>query len=90
MNRSPLERLAARRWRLAIALTTLMLISYFGFILGVAFGKDRMGTILTPGLSWGVVLGAAVIVVAWILTGIYVRWANHVYDGELAALEDHR
>ena len=90
MNRSPLERLAARRWRLAISLTALMLMAYFSFILGVAFGKERMGTILTPGLSWGVVLGAAVIVVAWVLTGIYVRWANNVYDGELAALEDHR
>ena len=29
-------------------------------------------------------LGALVILVAWALTGIYVRWANRVYDAELA------
>ena len=37
-----------------------------------------------PGLSLGILLGALVILVAWALTGIYVRWANRVYDAELA------
>ena len=31
-------------------------------------------------------LGAGVIVVAWLLTWIYVRWANTHYDAALAGL----
>lgn len=78
--------LAARRWRIALALTASMLVTYFGFILLVAYDKALMGLILMPGLSLGILLGALVILVAWALTGIYVRWANRVYDVELARL----
>jgi uncharacterized membrane protein (DUF485 family) len=76
--------LAARRWRIARALTVSMLVTYFGFVLLVAYDKPLLGKILVPGLSLGILLGAVVILVAWALTGIYVRWANRVYDAELA------
>lgn len=79
-----LEALAARRWRIALALTAAMLVTYFGFVLLVAYDKPLMGTLVTPGLSVGILMGALVILVAWGLTGIYVRWANRVYDVELA------
>ena len=78
-----LEALAARRWRLALTLTGLMLVTYFGFVLLVAYDKPLLGRLLAPGLSLGILLGACVILVAWALTGIYVRWANRVYDVEL-------
>jgi len=81
-----LEVLARRRFTLALVLTSAMLITYFGFILLVAYAKDSLGTILTDGLSLGILLGALVIVVAWVLTGIYVRWANRVYDSALERL----
>jgi uncharacterized membrane protein (DUF485 family) len=45
-----------------------------------------MGSILTPGLSLGILLGVVVILSAWVLTTIYVRWANRVYDGKIAKL----
>lgn len=57
---------------LAFVLSILMLAIYIGFILLVAFGKGFLGSQLVPGLSWGVLLGALVIVVAWVLTFIYV------------------
>jgi uncharacterized membrane protein (DUF485 family) len=78
-----LEALAARRWRLALTLTALMLVTYFGFVLLVAYDKPLLGKLLSPGLSLGILLGACVILVAWALTGIYVRWANRTYDVEL-------
>ena len=83
----PLEALAAARWRVAIALTIAMMVVYFGFILLVAFNKPLLGTLLGRGLSLGRLLGAVVIVTAWILTWIYVRWANTHYD---AAIEGMR
>jgi uncharacterized membrane protein (DUF485 family) len=81
-----LEKLSADRWRIAVILSSLMLIVYFGFVLLIAFNKPLMGTLLTPGLSLGILLGALVIILAWVLTLIYVRWANKVYDERIAKL----
>ena len=81
-----LKRLAAAQWRLALTLTAAMMAVYFGFILLVAFGKPLLATLLLPGLSLGTLLGALVIVAAWALIWIYVRWANRHYDTAVAAL----
>ena len=78
-----LEALAARRWRVAAVLTTATLVSYFGFILLVAYDKPLMGHQLVPGLSVGILLGALVIVAAWVFTGAYVWWANSRSDKAL-------
>jgi uncharacterized membrane protein (DUF485 family) len=81
-----LAKLAAARWRMAIALTTAMMVIYFGFILLVAFNKPLLGVQLITGLSLGVLLGALVIVAAWVLIWIYVRWANTHYDAAIAGI----
>jgi uncharacterized membrane protein (DUF485 family) len=70
------EGLSAARWRTAFTLTLLMLIVYVGFILLVAFDKPLLGRVIVPGLSVGILLGVCVIVVAWLLTWWYIRWAN--------------
>jgi len=57
-----------------------MMAVYFGFILLVAFNKPLMGTLVARGLSLGIVLGVLVILVAWVLTWVYIRWANTHYD----------
>ena len=61
-----LEALAAAQWKLALRLTAAMMVVYFGFILLVAFDKPLLGRQLVPGLSLGILLGALVIVAAWI------------------------
>ncbi|MEQ1690453.1 MAG: DUF485 domain-containing protein [Gemmatimonas sp.] len=81
--------LAARRWRIAAALTACMVFVYFGFIALVAYQPARLATLLQDGLSVGILLGALVIVAAWTLTFVYVTWANRVYDPALAGLRDH-
>ena len=82
-----LHRLAAARWRVALALTSAMMAVYFGFILLVAFDKPLLGKVVAPGLSFGMLLGVLVIVAAWVLTWVYVRWANTHYDSHLGALK---
>ena len=54
---STLEAVSAARWRVAISLTIAMMVVYFGFILLVAFNKPLLGTLVTEGLSLGMVLG---------------------------------
>jgi uncharacterized membrane protein (DUF485 family) len=85
-SHSTLEAVSAARWRVAISLTIAMMVAYFGFILLVAFNKPLLGTIVTQGLSLGMLVGALVIVVAWALTWIYVRWANTHYDSSIQGL----
>jgi uncharacterized membrane protein (DUF485 family) len=78
--------LTAKRWRIALQLTAAMMFIYFGFILLLAFNKPLMGSLVLPGLSLGILLGALVIVAAWVLIYIYVRWANNYYDEKIAEL----
>jgi len=71
-------------------LTTVMTLVYVGFILLIAFNKPLLGTILMPGLSLGIVLGVFLIVLAWALILIYVRWTNTHYDNRVAAVRHDR
>jgi uncharacterized membrane protein (DUF485 family) len=81
-----LHRIAATRWRVVSSLSAATIVLYFGFILLVAWGKPLLATIIVPGLSLGILLGALVIVLAWILMLVYVRWANRYHDREVAVL----
>jgi uncharacterized membrane protein (DUF485 family) len=83
-----LRALARRRWKVALTLTAVMVVMYFGFIALIAFDKPVLGKLIAPGLSLGVLLGALVIVVSWLLTWVYVRWANSRYDAELHRLKE--
>jgi len=81
LTRTASARIVARRWRVGALLTALMMATYFGFILLVALDKETAGSLLAGNqVSLGIVLGAAVIVLAPLLTAIYVRWANRHYD----------
>lgn len=80
-----LHEINTRRWRVGGALTAVMMAGYFAFILLVAFAKDAVGA-LVGDVSVGIVLGASVIILAPVLTTIYVRWANRVYDPRVDAL----
>ncbi len=81
-----LQALAAERWRVSLILTGAMMFIYFGFILLIAFNKPLLGSLVVPGLSLGILLGALVIISAWVLIFIYVRWANNNYDAKIARL----
>ena len=81
-----LEAVSAARWRIALTLTAAMMAVYFSFILLVAFDKPLLGRVIAPGLSLGMLLGVLVIAAAWVLTWVYVRWANTHYDSRLSGL----
>ena len=86
-SEAALEALAAKRLRIGALLTVAELIVYFGFILLVAFNKEGLGTLITEGLSVGILLGVLVILATWVLTWVYVGWANRVYEPEIARLK---
>ncbi len=84
----PLRRLHQARWRLALTLTGAIVVIYFGFILLIAYRRELLAMRLVPGLSLGILLGALVIVASWLLTWLYVRWANANYDTALERIRE--
>ena len=89
MLQSPeFRRLVARRWAIALALTALLFVAYYGFILLVALDKELLARRIGAVTTLGIPIGVGVIVVAWALTAVYVIWANRVYDPGVERLKD--
>ena len=76
-----------RKNSVSITLTALTLIVYFGFMILLAFGQQFLATRISRSVTLGIPLGISVIVLAWIFTGIYVRWANTKYDEMVARVK---
>ena len=74
--------LVEKRQRFATILSIIMLAVYIGFILLIAFAPGWLGTPLHAGTSVtrGIPLGIGVIVISFVLTGIYVWRANGEFD----------
>ena len=79
--------LMRKRWSVSIILTVLLFIIYYGYILIVGYGKEFLGMKVGVYTNYGIILGVLVIVLSWALTGIYVIWANNVYDKEVDAIK---
>jgi len=82
------RRLVASRRRFSFALTALMILTYYGFILFVALSPQTLSRPLYAGAatSTGVLVGVAIILVAVGLTGWYVRRANQTLDPLMSTL----
>ena len=75
------QELKARRTRLGWALTLLMMLVYYGFILLVAFDKPFLAQRLGAGvMTLGIPIGFGVIVFTVAITAYYVRRANAEFD----------
>jgi uncharacterized membrane protein (DUF485 family) len=86
------QELVRRRSSLGWMLSAIMLVIYFGFILLVAYAPKFLGTPIGTGVTTiGIPIGLSVIVLAFLLTGIYVRKANSSYDTLIRKIvEDNR
>lgn len=77
--------LVKKKNRISYALTALMMVLYFGYALLLAYNPQALAAPLGA-TTIGIPLGIGVIIVACILTGIYVRWANSEYDSLIKKL----
>jgi uncharacterized membrane protein (DUF485 family) len=80
--------LKRQRNTLGWTLTALMLLAYYGYIGLIAFDKAFLAQPIVAGgvTSLGILIGFAIILLAILLTGLYVARANRDYDAALAAL----
>ena len=83
--------LVHRRGRFGLLLSAIVLISYFGYVLLIAFNKELLAQPIGDGVtSLGIPLGMGIILLSIVLTGVYVRRANKEYDAlEQAIRKDY-
>ena len=81
-NNPKYHELIQRRDSLAWTLSAIVCVMYFGFILMIAFAPDFLTQTISSDsvVPVGMPIGVGVILVSCILTAIYVRRANTVFD----------
>ena len=79
--------LVRKRVSVSITLTAIMLAVYFGFILTIAFNKEFLAMKISESVTLGLPIGIGIIIFAWLLTGVYTRWANNSYDRSVRELK---
>lgn len=87
LNSDRFKNLIKRRWTFSFILLALLFVVYYGYILLVALGKDFVSQKVGVYTNVGIILTVVVIIFAWLLTFIYVMWANKVYDREVEEIK---
>lgn len=81
------KRLVSLRWTVSMVLLTLLFVTYYGYILLIPYAPDFMKSKIGEVTTMAIPLGVGVIVIAFILTAVYVVWANSSYDPEVERLK---
>ena len=76
MAENTFEVRARAHWRVAVAILAINGGLYGTLILLIAYERPLLGRLVAPGVSLAILFGTIVTVVAWVLTLVYVRWAN--------------
>lgn len=83
-NNPKYQELVSKRSSFAWTLSVIMLVIYYAFIMIIAFNPEILGAKTGEGvMTVGIPVGIAIIIIAFALTGIYVKRANGEFD-ELA------
>jgi uncharacterized membrane protein (DUF485 family) len=80
------KQLVRGKWTISIILTLLLFVVYYGYILLIATDKPFLAQKIGQYTTLGIPVGVGVIVASWVLTAIYVIWANRVHDKQVARL----
>jgi uncharacterized membrane protein (DUF485 family) len=88
LNDNDFKTLRSQKNSISIILTVLELVLYFGFIALIAFNKEFLSQKLSGAITVGIPIAVGTIVLSWIFTGIYIRWANTKYDVMVKNLRD--
>lgn len=81
------KKLVKNRWNISLTFTFLMLFVYIGFLLVVAYQKDTLKTPVGDSLNLAIIVGIGIIVFSWLITGVYVYWANNYYDAAVKEIK---
>ncbi|MDD3325348.1 MAG: DUF485 domain-containing protein [Sulfurospirillaceae bacterium] len=75
------QELVQKRGRFALILSIIMLVVYYSFILVIAFSPSTFAQKIGNGVTTlGIPVGLSIIIIAFVLTGIYTQRANGEFD----------
>ncbi len=81
--------LVSKRLSFSNLLLVLLFVGYYGYIIVAATAKEFVNQKIGDGATtMAIPLGVSVIVFAFVLTAVYVSWANKSYDPEVERLKN--
>ncbi len=81
------KKLVSRRWTVSMVLLVILFVTYYGYILLIPYAPELMRSRVGEVTTTAIPLGIGVILAAFIMTAIYVAWANTTYDPEVNRLK---
>ena len=82
------QELRNRLRRFVFPMTAVFLIWYFAYVLLGAFAHDFMATKVWGDINVGILIGLGQFVTTFLITFIYVRFANRELDPRAEAIRD--
>lgn len=82
------QELIQKRGRFAWILSIIVLVVYFGFVLIVAFDPKLLAIKLYGVTTLAIPVGVAIIIMSFVLTGIYVKRANSEFDDMVTEIKN--
>lgn len=75
------QKMVKKKSALSWTLTIIMLVLYVGFMLLVGYNKEFLMSSFSGGITtWGIPLGLGIIVLSFVLCGVYSYIANNKLD----------
>ena len=75
------KKMVSKKATLSWTLTIIMLVVYLGFMLLVGYNKEFLMSSFSGGVTtWGIPLGLGIIVLSFVLCGVYSYIANNSLD----------
>jgi uncharacterized membrane protein (DUF485 family) len=82
------QELRSRLRRFVFPMSAVFLLWYFAYVLLGAFAHDFMATKVWGDINVGIIIGLGQFVSTFIITGLYVRFANRELDPRAEAIRD--
>jgi len=88
LNDADFKSLSGQKNTISLVLAVLELVLYFGFVTLIAFNKTFLSAKLSGAITVGIPVAVGTILLSWILTGVYILWANNKYDALVKKVKD--
>jgi uncharacterized membrane protein (DUF485 family) len=88
INSPDFKKIVAKRWSLSSVLLALLFVTYYGYVVIIGVDKTIFAQKIGEVTTLGIPVGIGVIIFAFVLTAIYVVWANTIYDPEVERLKN--
>ncbi|MDD5359793.1 MAG: DUF485 domain-containing protein [Sulfurovaceae bacterium] len=82
------QELVQKRGRFAWILSLIVIVVYFSFVLIVAFDPKLLAIKLYGVTTLAIPVGVAIIIMSFVLTGVYVKRANSEFDDMVAEIKN--